>query len=73
MKKRKTLICSLSLTVFMLAAVKFISAQTEKALPQLGKNSNKEVIAAMTLEEKASQLVNQARAIPSWDPFYCCS
>jgi hypothetical protein len=37
MKKRKTLIGFLSLTVFMLVAVKFMSAQTEKTLPQLGK------------------------------------
>ena len=68
MKKRKTIICSLSLTVFMLVAVKFISAQTEKALPQLGKNSNKEVIAAMTLEEKAKLLVGNGFRMPGARP-----
>ena len=64
MKKRKTLIGFLSLTVFMLVAVKFMSAQTEKTLPQLGKNSNKEVIAAMTLEEKARLLVGNGFRMP---------
>jgi beta-glucosidase len=68
MKQRKTLICSLFLTVFMLVAVKFISAQTEKALPQLGKNSNKEVIAAMTLEEKAKILVGNGFRMPGARP-----
>ena len=52
----------------MLAAVKFISAQTEKALPQLGKNSNKEVIAAMTLEEKAKLLVGNGFRMPGGRP-----
>ncbi len=65
MKKRKTLICSLSLTVFMLVTVKFISAQT---LPQLGKNSNKEVIAAMTLEEKAKLVVGNGFRMPGQRP-----
>jgi len=35
----------------------FISAQPGNSLPQLGKNSVKEVIAAMTLEEKAKLVV----------------
>jgi hypothetical protein len=34
-----------------------VSAQMNKAAPQLGKNSVKEVIAAMTLEEKAHLVV----------------
>ncbi len=68
MKKRKTLICSLSLVVSMFVAVKFISAQTGKALPQLGKNSNKEVIAAMTLEEKAKLLVGNGFRMPGARP-----
>jgi hypothetical protein len=52
----------------MLVAVKFISAQTEKALPQLGKNSNKEVIAAMTLDEKAKLLVGNGFRMPGARP-----
>ena len=35
----------------------FIAAQTNNGIPQLGKNSIKEVIAAMTLEEKARLVV----------------
>ena len=35
----------------------FMSIAQTKELPQLGKNSTKEVIAAMTLEEKANLVV----------------
>jgi len=68
MKKRNPLICSLSLLVFVLLVAKSLSAQTEKALPQLGKNSNKEVIAAMTLEEKAKLVVGNGFRMPGQRP-----
>ena len=45
-----------------------VSAQTEKALPQLGKNSNKDVIAAMTLEEKAKLVVGNGFRMPGTKP-----
>ncbi len=40
-------------------------AQTNKPLPQLGKNSIKEVIGAMTLEEKAKLVVGNGFHMPS--------
>ena len=44
----------------------YVSAQSsaDKALPQLGKNSIKEVIAAMTLEEKAKLAVGNGFKMP---------
>src|SRR6476660_8600973 len=41
--------------IFLLPFI--VVAQTEKTAPQLGKNSIKEVVAAMTLEEKAHMVV----------------
>jgi len=43
-------------------------AQAEKSLPQLGKNSNKEIIAAMTLEEKAKLVVGNGFRMPGARP-----
>ena len=68
MKKRNLLIRFFFLPVFMLLLAKSLSAQTEKALPQLGKNSNKEVIAAMTLEEKAKLVVGNGFRMPGQRP-----
>ena len=51
------------LTFFLLQGI-FISAQTEKALPQLGKNPIKDVIGAMTLEEKAKLVVGNGFRMP---------
>src|ERR1043166_5629924 len=68
MKKRNLLINSLFFTVLIVAVTKPASAQTSKALPQLGKNSNKEVIAAMTLEEKAKLVVGNGFRMPGQKP-----
>jgi len=68
MKKRNLLICSFFLPVFVLLLAKSMSAQTGKGLPQLGKNSNKEVIAAMTLEEKAKLVVGNGFRMPGQRP-----
>lgn len=54
MRKNKTLISSLCLSAMLFAQ---ISLQAQTKVPQLGKNSIDEVIAAMTLEEKASLVV----------------
>src|SRR5215470_8896116 len=56
MNKNKKLIDSFFLLPLLLTLSPIISAQPPKA-PQLGKNSLKEVIAAMTLEEKAKLVV----------------
>ena len=45
-----------------------VSAQTGTGLPQLGKNSNKDVIAAMTLEEKAKLVVGNGFRMPGTRP-----
>jgi hypothetical protein len=47
-------ICSL---VIVLASVSITAPQGQSPVPQLGKNSVKEVVAAMTLEEKVKLLV----------------
>jgi beta-glucosidase len=47
-------ICSL---VIVLASVSITTPQSQSPVPQLGKNSVKEVVAAMTLEEKVKLLV----------------
>src|SRR5689334_2284181 len=63
MKKNKNIIFLLFLASLLLAT-RSICAQTEKPLPQLGKNSNKDVIAAMTLEEKAKLVVGNGFRMP---------
>jgi beta-glucosidase len=64
MKKNSCLNYSLSLLSALLLPVTFLSAQPGKPLPQLGKSSIKEVIAAMTLEEKAKLAVGKGFSIP---------
>ncbi len=61
-KNKKTL--PLLAAVFGLLAAKSVCAQTGTSLPQLGKNSNAEVIAAMTLEEKAKLVVGNGFHMP---------
>ena len=63
MNKKKTILRSLVLLPFFLALAIIISAQTQKA-PQLGKSPLKEVIAAMTLEEKAKLVVGSGFRMP---------
>src|SRR5689334_5854208 len=68
MKGSNPHICSSFVCVFAMINAKTVSTQTEKALPQLGKNSNKEVIAAMTLEEKAKLVVGNGFRMPGQRP-----
>src|SRR5437764_5863279 len=63
-KDKKTYLSFFVLLTFFLLRGIFISAQTEKALPQLGKSSLKEVIQAMTLEEKAKLVVGNGFRMP---------
>ena len=62
MKKNNRIACLFPIVVFFLNSS--IHAQNDKGLPQLGKNSLKEVIAAMTLEEKAQLVVGNGFSIP---------
>src|ERR1700747_3489399 len=64
MKKIKQLISRASLSVTLLMPWIFAIAQDQKPLPQLGKNSIREVIAAMTLEEKAKLVVGNGFHMP---------
>ena len=64
----KKIVSPFLLTGPLLIAIMSVSAQTEKALPQLGKNSNKDVIAAMTLEEKAKLVVGNGFRMPGTKP-----
>jgi beta-glucosidase len=64
MKKNKTFSQIFFLSTFFLMPVIFLSAQTGKTLPQLGKNPIKDVIAAMTLEEKAKLVVGNGFHMP---------
>src|SRR5262245_58371379 len=68
MKKKEKFIFSFVLTAPLLGIIMSVSAQTQNALPQLGKNSNKEVIAAMTLEEKAKLVVGNGFRMPGTRP-----
>ena len=63
MNKNKSIIHSLFLLPFFIALAIIISAQTQKA-PQLGKSPLKQVIAAMTLEEKAKLVVGNGFRMP---------
>ncbi|MFI5185968.1 MAG: glycoside hydrolase family 3 C-terminal domain-containing protein [Chitinophagales bacterium] len=64
MKKNNSFIYAAFLSAIFLMQALFVSAQKEKSLPQLGKNSIKEVIAAMTLEEKAKLVVGNGFHMP---------
>src|SRR5678816_2989200 len=63
MNNEKKVLCSLLLLPFFLTLASIISAQTQKT-PQLGKSPLKEVIAAMTLEEKAKLVVGNGFRMP---------
>ena len=58
--------CFAKISVLLVCAVisQVLSAQNDQGLPQLGKNSIKEVIAAMTLEEKAKLVVGNGFRMP---------
>ncbi|HVM89986.1 MAG TPA: glycoside hydrolase family 3 C-terminal domain-containing protein [Puia sp.] len=62
MKKAKA-ICKLILTAVLLLSFS-LQSSAQRPLPQLGKNSIKEVVAAMTLEEKAKLLVGNGFKMP---------
>lgn len=68
MKKGKPLSHFIYLFVFFLTPGTFLFAQTNKGLPQLGKSPVKEVIAAMTLEEKAKLVVGNGFRMPGARP-----
>ena len=68
MKENKKIVFPFLLTGPLLIAIMSVSAQTGTALPQLGKNSNKDVIAAMTLEEKAKLVVGNGFRMPGTTP-----
>jgi beta-glucosidase len=62
MKRSKTIVQSvLSFTLFFSFS---LHSSAQKPSPQLGKNSIKEIIAAMTLEEKAKLLVGNGFKMP---------
>ena len=52
---------------FILAGLFFTTTLTAQTVPQLGKNSIKEVVAAMTLEEKAKLVVGKGMKMPGMD------
>src|ERR1700741_3797383 len=56
------------LLLFFLFSLQLTWAQTQKALPQLGKNAVKDVVAAMTLEEKAKLVVGNGFRMPGNRP-----
>ena len=64
MKKNKFSFSCLFLLTFVFLPALFTHAQTGKAVPQLGKSPIKEVIAAMTLEEKAKLVVGNGFHMP---------
>jgi beta-glucosidase len=68
MKKNNWFTKSIFVLTCLFASAMFASAQTNKGLPQLGENSIKEVIAAMTLEEKAKLVVGNGFRMPGTTP-----
>ncbi|HLK27815.1 MAG TPA: glycoside hydrolase family 3 C-terminal domain-containing protein [Puia sp.] len=62
MKKTKTIANTFALLLLLSSIIQTSFAQAQ--LPQLGKNSVKEVIAAMTLEEKAKLVVGNGFKMP---------
>ena len=57
-----------ALMILLSAIVLTIHAQGKKPLPKLGKNSLKEVVDAMTLEEKAKLVVGMGFKMPGMPP-----
>ena len=80
MKKNNCFSKSILVLTCLFASVMFVSAQSSKSLPQLGKSPVKDVIAAMTLEEKAKLVVGNGFRMPGITPqgptigysFHCC-
>jgi beta-glucosidase len=68
MKKNNCFAHTIFLSMCLLISGVHLSAQTNKDLPQLGKNSIREVIAAMTLEEKAKLVVGNGFRMPGITP-----
>ena len=68
MKRNNCISGLLSLLAALFLPVLFLSAQPGKPLPQLGKASIKEVIASMTLEEKAKLVVGNGFRMPGVRP-----
>lgn len=65
MKKIPTAVPCLFLFLSLLMLTLFSSAQVQKAVPQLGKDPIKQVIAAMTLEEKVKLVVGNGFRMPA--------
>ena len=68
MKKNNCFSKSILVLTCLFASVMFVSAQSSKSLPQLGKSPVKDVIAAMTLEEKAKLVVGNGFRMPGITP-----
>src|SRR5438105_10891860 len=68
MKKNKMVLVHFLLTTLLVVPGLFMAAQTQRALPQLGKEPIKQVIAAMTLEEKAKLVVGNGFRMPGARP-----
>src|SRR4030095_13592334 len=61
---KKNCFAKISVVLVCAAINQSLFAQNDQGLPQLGKNSIKEVIAAMTLEEKAKLVVGKGFRMP---------
>jgi len=68
MKKNNCFAGLIFLMIYLPIPVVFLSAQTSKSLPQLGKSPVREVIAAMTLEEKAKLVTGNGFRMPGARP-----
>ena len=64
MYKSKTVVLAMLVGVFLITSTQNAYSQGSKPTPQLGKNSVKEVVAAMTLEEKVKLVVGNGFKIP---------
>jgi len=68
MRKTKTIAKAILFIALITAIINKTIAQDKISLPKLGKNSIKEVIAAMTLEEKAKFVVGNGFKMPDTEP-----
>ncbi|HWK02046.1 MAG TPA: glycoside hydrolase family 3 C-terminal domain-containing protein [Puia sp.] len=68
MKSNHKLILKVALFVLTSLFYSTVEAQVERPLPQLGKSSLKQVIAAMTLQEKAKLVVGMGFKLPGMPP-----